>query len=42
MTGMKTVGELIAELSELDPALPVVLSSDAEGNDFHPYADGGM
>lgn len=32
-----SVKELIAELSELDPDLPVFLSSDGEGNRFRQF-----
>lgn len=33
---MITVSELIAKLSTLNPDLYVVMSKDAEGNDFSP------
>lgn len=31
-----TVGSLIEALAGLDPSLPVILSKDAEGNNFSP------
>lgn len=39
MSGMTNVSELIEELSKLPGTLPVILSSDAEGNSKSPYAD---
>jgi hypothetical protein len=38
---MKTVGQLVKELQELDQDLPVVLSSDPEGNGFHFLSEVG-
>jgi hypothetical protein len=35
---LPTVGDLIAKLSTLDPALPVVLSEDSEGNGFDTWS----
>lgn len=36
---MKTVGQLIAELQEFDPALPVFQSRDPEGNGYYTYSE---
>ncbi len=35
-----TVGELIAALKDEDPATPVILQKDAEGNGFSPLEGG--
>jgi hypothetical protein len=35
---LTTVRDLIDALSTLDPSLPVILASDEEGNDFHPFS----
>jgi hypothetical protein len=35
----KTVGDLLAALSKLDPSMPIVVSRDEEGNGFSPLAD---
>lgn len=37
--GKITVGELVAELSKLDPSLLVLCSSDEEGNQISPLWD---
>lgn len=36
---MKTVADLVKELQELDQTLPVVMSSDPEGNQFHFFQE---
>ena len=35
----KTVGDLLAALSKLEPSMPIVVSRDEEGNGFSPLAD---
>jgi hypothetical protein len=35
----RTVADLIAKLSTMDPKLPVVLSQDAEGNGYNYWSD---
>ncbi len=34
---MKTVADVIEELTQFDPLLPVVVSKDAEGNGFSNF-----
>lgn len=34
-----TVAELIERLQQLDPALPVILAKDGEGNGFSPACE---